>query len=184
MVIGFDGKKELTVQSSAGQPDDAPECIANDVKEDDANVSEWEQEDWEHNDWEHNDWEQSDWDAEEDDDLFAVDEGAWGETYDDMLDDDEEDDSDVPAELTRAWRAAVIGAIVLPPVVTLYSVWILIRNRFFLDRTDNWRIAAAVLLNGLVLSIATWIILAFLTPQPPPSGQAAPGDAIAIPLLP
>lgn len=137
----------------------------------------------EHEDWGREDWEQSDWDAEDQDDLFHVDEGAWGETYDDMIAEDE-DDADVPTELTRAWRAAVIGAIALPTLATLYSVWILVRNRFFLDRSNNWRIAAAVMLNGLVMAIAAWIILTFLMPQPAPSGRAAPGDAIAIPLLP
>lgn len=36
--------------------------------------------------------------------------------------------SDLPEDLIRAWRASLIGLALLPPLLNLYSTWLLIRN--------------------------------------------------------
>ena len=52
----------------------------------------------------------------------------------------------VDPELVRAWHAAILGVIFFPPLLNLYSIWILFRERLFLDspRPRNWRITATV----------------------------------------
>ena len=43
-----------------------------------------------------------------------------------------EDSSD---ELTRAWRASVVGIFLMPPVLNVYSCWLLLKNGFFAGRS-------------------------------------------------
>ena len=67
--------------------------------------------------------------------------------------DEEELPEELPAELIRAWRAALIGLFLCPPLLNLYSTWLLLRNGLFLDRCENWRIYAAGLLNVISIGI-------------------------------
>ncbi len=73
-------------------------------------------------------------------------------------------DSAVPAELTRAWRAAVLGTLLLPVVLSLYSIWILGRHHRVACWRRNWRFAAAWFLNALVVSLAVLALIAGLVP--------------------
>lgn len=81
--------------------------------------------------------------------------------------DDDEDDDELPgihSELTRAWRASVIGILLLPPVLHVYAVYLLVRHGFFVDEqgSANWRVYATLLfclggfLLGYYLFVAPW----------------------------
>ncbi len=70
----------------------------------------------------------------------------------------------VPSELTRAWRSAVIGSLCLPPLLTAYSTWLLVRHKRVFDRRRNWRVVAAWILNALVVSVMLFVVIAALIP--------------------
>ena len=99
---------------------------------------------------------------------------AWDE--DDLLDEDWADDpyeddpydeepySEEPATtppVTRAFRAAVLGAILFPPLLTVYSLSIIVRHRLWEPqpgehRTD-YRVYLSLLFNGLGFYFA-WLL--------------------------
>ncbi len=63
---------------------------------------------------------------------------------------DEEDDSDgVDPTLVRAWRAAIIGIAVVPPLLSLYSLWLLVRHGLLLS--GQWRAIVAFMVDLAVL---------------------------------
>ncbi len=94
------------------------------------------------------------------------DESDEGIYYDDEAD-EEEDHDDLPSEISpeiiRAWRAAVIGAFFFPPLLTLYSMWVL----FHLEKEpggegeQNWRLTAAYAINIVVLVVVAGVVLSF-----------------------
>jgi hypothetical protein len=99
----------------------------------------------------------------------------------------EEYDDEVPEDLIRAWRAALIGIFLLPPLLNLYSSWLLISNRFFVDRCRNWRVAAASIANLVVFGLVTWIVSLIVLQSREPAPLGAPTHVekeITIPLVP
>ena len=78
---------------------------------------------------------------------------------DDDLDEDEVVADPLPDELIRAWRAAVIGIGLLPPLLSLYSLWLLFKNDFFSEQSRNWRMPAALAINVLVIAAVVWFVL-------------------------
>jgi hypothetical protein len=72
----------------------------------------------------------------------------------------------VPAEvvddlITRAWRASMIGILLFPPLVTFYSMWLLLRaagTGATFDPRQNRRFLIALLINVIVggVAIAIW----------------------------
>jgi hypothetical protein len=78
-----------------------------------------------------------------------------GEDWSDDEDDPYEEYSEEPAEtppLTRAWRAAVIGGVLLPILaLNVYSLWLIYRHRLWEPRPGeksvNWRYYAALFFN-------------------------------------
>lgn len=91
-----------------------------------------------------------------DDDLPLYGEGGYAE--------DEEADELPPSlpahpELIRAYRAAIIGLLVLPPVLNFYSLWIIVRNRLW--REENWRFPVTIIVNVLGAILGGMILRAF-----------------------
>lgn len=67
---------------------------------------------------------------------------------------EDEDASTMTPVAVRAWRAAVIGMVVLPPLLNIYSLWLLIRHGLLLPGENEpvgWRAAAALAINLAVL---------------------------------
>jgi hypothetical protein len=99
----------------------------------------------------------------------------------------DDDEGELPEDLVRAWRASLIGFFLLPPLLNLYSAWLLISNRFFIDRCRNWRVAAASIANlvvfGLVTLIVSLIVLQSREPVPPGAPTSVEKE-ITIPLVP
>ncbi len=97
--------------------------------------------------------------------------------------------------VTRAWRAAIIGILFFPPLLTLYSMWVLIRHRLLFGgrtRPGDWRAVAAFAVNVMVLAlVALFVCLAVMqsTPHPPRATlDGSPIEAehitVTIPLIP
>ncbi|MDY0167877.1 MAG: DUF2007 domain-containing protein [Thermoguttaceae bacterium] len=78
-------------------------------------------------------------------------------------------DRETPDELTRAWRASVIGLLFLPPLLTVYSTWLLVHHGFVIGRSRNWRTVATWLLNASVLMLMLVLLAALIYPSPEPS---------------
>jgi hypothetical protein len=96
--------------------------------------------------------EDDDWD----DELPVYGEGGYAD------DDDDEEERVAPPlnpELVRAYRAAIIGLLVLPPVINFYSLWIIARNRLW--REENWRFPVAILVNILGGFVGGMVMRAF-----------------------
>lgn len=112
-----------------------------------------------------------------------------GETQTIDFGDDSEDeatetaDDEVPDDLMRAWRASLIGMLLFPPLLTLYSMWLLASNAFFVDRSRNWRIVATCLVNLCVLSFVVLIFFLFVPLASSPEQPCLPDD-MAIPAEP
>ena len=67
--------------------------------------------------------------------------------------------SDLPEDLTRAWRASLIGIILFPPLLNIYSAWLLIRNHYFVDHGHSWRVPATCLVNGMVFVFSITLLI-------------------------
>jgi Putative prokaryotic signal transducing protein len=89
-------------------------------------------------------------------------------------DDSESKGSQIPECLTRVWRASLIGFLLFPPLLNLYSTWILIRNGFFIGRCRNWRVAAACVANAVVFALVILIVFLIANPPPPPPQYFTP----------
>lgn len=92
---------------------------------------------------------------------------ADSEVHDQQFDDedDEGEDSIIERErddqLRRAWYAAVLGLFLCPPLLSIYSMYLLLRHGLLVDEPEaksDWRSTAALLVNllALVLGIAFW----------------------------
>ncbi len=103
------------------------------------------------------------------DDDYAQDFDAEDWSGEDWADEDESEDdyepySEEPAEippLTRAWRAALIGGLLLPClVINIYSVWLIARHELWRPQPGrvNWRFPAALFFN-LVGVVFFWLIV-------------------------
>ncbi len=92
-----------------------------------------------------------------DDDLPLYGEGGYAE-------DEEEEEGlstspHVHPELIRAYRAAIIGLFILPPVLNFYSLWIIVRNRLW--REENWRFPVTIIINILGGLVGGMVLRAF-----------------------
>ncbi|MCH2113928.1 MAG: DUF2007 domain-containing protein [Pirellulales bacterium] len=111
-------------------------------------------------------------DAEDDaNDYYASDWSGetWDTGYDDLEDDEYDEDDEPYSELspptppmTRAFRAAVIGAIFLPLLVlNVYSIELVIRHRLWErqqgEAGTNWRFPVAMIFNAIGITFF-WII--------------------------
>jgi len=74
-------------------------------------------------------------------------------------------DDEAEAMLRRAWRAAIIGIVLFPPLLQFYSMYLLIRAsiraRQFTPEGDR-RFVRAMMLNGIVACVAIanyWFVL-------------------------
>ena len=84
------------------------------------------------------------------------------DTYppDDGLEQEEKEDEDegepTSPHITRAWRAAVIGILFFPPLLNLYSMWVLLRHGLLFRRKGgpaNWRAVTALIVNLSVFAM-------------------------------
>lgn len=65
------------------------------------------------------------------------------------------------AQISRAWSAAVLGLILCPPAMSIFSMHLLIRHE--LMRTNygpwrDWRINASLLLNAFSILVISWLV--------------------------
>lgn len=123
----------------------------------------------------------------------AIDESLDIDFGDDTEDDHPHDDrSGLPEDLIRAWRASLIGLVLLPPLLNLYSTWLLLRNGFFIGRCRNWRVLASGAANAMVLAAAIAVVfLVASSSEPPPRDSAEDGmpvksvtETLTFPLVP
>jgi Putative prokaryotic signal transducing protein len=71
--------------------------------------------------------------------------------------------TEVPADevddlVTRAWRASMFGIILLPPLVTFYSAWLLLRaaaTGVKFDKRQSRRFVVALVINVMVAGVAS-----------------------------
>jgi hypothetical protein len=95
---------------------------------------------------------------------------AIDESYETGFDDDAGDDdlggdnAELPEDLIRAWRASLIGLMLLPPLLNVYSTWLLVRNGLFVNRCRNWRVFAACTVNALAFAAAVGFALVIANP--------------------
>ena len=75
--------------------------------------------------------------------------------------------TDLPDDLVRAWRSAVIGLFLLPPLLNIHSTRILVRNKLFIGRCRNWRVAAACAANLAAFTFVIWLVSLIVRPQEP-----------------
>jgi len=105
----------------------------------------------------------------DEDDGYEDDYDADDWSGEDWADDDEDDYepySEEPAEtppLTRAWRAALIGGLLLPCLlINIYSVWLIVQHQLWRpqpgETSVNWRFPAALFFN-LVGVVFFWLII-------------------------
>jgi hypothetical protein len=89
-----------------------------------------------------------------------------GELEDEALDTDDISIRRTPDGLaSRAWRASFIGMIVLPPILNLYSIWLLIRMAAMdqePSRAGLRKVYGALAIDAFVLVTEALIILAIL----------------------
>ncbi|MCA9231065.1 MAG: hypothetical protein KDA57_10460 [Planctomycetales bacterium] len=102
---------------------------------------------------------------------YDADDWAGEARADNPGEDEEEDDfepySEEPSELpplSRAWRAACIGGLMLPCLVlNLYSVWLIAEHKLWRPRPGekhvNWRFPAAIILN--LVGVAFFCLIVF-----------------------
>lgn len=79
--------------------------------------------------------------------------------------------SELPIDLMRAWRASLIGFFLLPPVLNLYSTWLLFRHQFFLGQCHNWRVVATCFANAFVFALVVWFSYLIARPPEPPAQE-------------
>jgi hypothetical protein len=84
------------------------------------------------------------------------------QTDEDDSDDDEEEDDDTPEvtpPMVRAFRAAVIGVILLPPMLNFYSAWLIVRHRLW-QTDDDARFYGTLFFNMFGFLLGWWLWLA------------------------
>ena len=96
------------------------------------------------------------------DEMHDIDFGD--ESGDDVGDSEE---SELPEALVRAWRASLIGFLLLPPLLNVYSTWLLFRHRFFVGRCRNWRVLATCSANVVFFTFLASVIFLIAKPAPP-----------------
>jgi hypothetical protein len=75
--------------------------------------------------------------------------------------DDGEEEDDVPTAtppMVRSFRAAVIGVILLPPLLNFYSAWLIVRHRLW-QTDDDARFYGTLFLNVVGFLLGWWLWL-------------------------
>ncbi len=94
-------------------------------------------------------------DGDEDEDWSGED---WADNEDDEWSEEDEAPRTV-SPLSRAFRAAVIGCIILPPLLNFYSFWLIFKHRLW-ETHDGWRYYASIVFNMLGFLMGWWFWLA------------------------
>ena len=111
-------------------------------------------------------------------DLQGVD---FGDDSDDEPPDSEQ--AELCEDLLRAWRASLIGLVLCPPLLNLYSMWLLMRHWFFAGRCRNWRVPATCAVNALVLLMVCLFVWLIANPPPgPPQYYLRDGEPLGEPM--
>ena len=100
----------------------------------------------------------------------------FGDESSEDINDSEE--SQLPEDLIRAWRASLIGFLLLPPLLNLYSTWVIIRNNFFMGRCRNWRVPATCVANAILFALVIRIVFLIASPPPPPPQLFTPNGKV------
>jgi len=92
---------------------------------------------------------------DEDEDWVGEDWADTDEDYDEPYSEEDDDPLSPEQMLTRAWRASVIGVILLPPLFTCYSAWLILQHKLWEPLANqpnpNWRFYGALAFNLLAL---------------------------------
>lgn len=83
---------------------------------------------------------------------------------------DERNTAELPLELIHAWRASIIGLLLLPPLLNLYSFWLICRHRLLSASRNhpvNWRAPAAFCVNLVMFALVVLFICWVTTPSQP-----------------
>ena len=86
---------------------------------------------------------------------------------DDSPEDADDQTNDVSPELMRAFRASIIGLFLFPPLLNIYSTYLLFRHRLF-QSFWNWRVKTAVCANVFVFLLFFTIVGSIVTSRAPP----------------
>lgn len=117
--------------------------------------------------------------------IAVIDETQKIDFGDDADKEHDDHESELPEDLVRAWRASLIGLFLLPPLLNIYSTWLLLRNGFFVARCRNWRIPAACSANLVVFTlVALFVFLIVNPPEAPLRPIDSTEETITIPLVP
>ena len=95
--------------------------------------------------------------------------------------DDDDPISSLP--ITRAWRAAIIGILLLPPLLNLYSMWVLLRHRLLFGgrtRPTDWRAFASFVVNMSVFTVVALFVYSVVRQPGPDVPPAMPGNPIEV----
>ncbi len=96
-----------------------------------------------------------------------------------LVEDDDEEDSPQQRQrdghIRRAWHAAVLGLLLCPPLLNIYSMYLLARNGLLVDDPQfrgNWRTTAAIFVNLLAFAGVVgffWLQMMMYRPVLPPT---------------
>jgi hypothetical protein len=99
-------------------------------------------------------------------------------TVEDKEHEEPADDTEADTIAGRAWRSAVIGLLLLPPLLHFYSAWLLFQlpwSRGQLSHAGKRKAIFAVVLNLLVLFGVVLLLRSLIVPPaPPPPGIPPP----------
>jgi len=111
----------------------------------------------------------------------AIEGDASTDLDDDWPEDADEYEDEASPELTRAYRASIMGMLLLPPILNVYSMYLIFRHRLF--QPWNWRVGVALFANSCVLLAAIIILSVILPPPTPPPTFRAPDGTPIEPLV-
>ena len=80
--------------------------------------------------------------------------------HDETPDGDNDASEELPPQLIHAFRASIIGILLLPPLLNLYSMFLIIRHDLFLPPL-NWRVVVACAVNFFMLFMASWFFYVY-----------------------
>ena len=87
---------------------------------------------------------------------------------------------DLDAILVRAWRTSVLGVLFFPPLLTIYSTWLVLKYFVLSDgarRRGQWRLYVSLAINLVVLLIVGYMVHLHLARAPAGTGDAGTSRA-------
>ena len=98
----------------------------------------------------------------------TIDDDAMIDFGDDSPEDEQQSESEQAEELTRALRASIIGIFLLPPLLNIYSMYLIVRHQL-IQFPLNWKITTALAANGFVFLLLGILVAMVTAPheQPP-----------------